>query len=245
MKTRLPLMVFITLLLVLLIGACAIKVTQGSGRIRSETRDVSDFTAVNFSAYGELTIIQGESEGLTIETDDNILPYVESTVSGATLTLDFDDGSWIPLAQPTNSINYILTVKTLTDLDLSGAGTVHSEQLTAENLTLRESGAGTITIDQLTADDLSVDISGAGTIELAGQVTRQTVEMSGLGSYEAGDLESQEATITLSGAGSATVWTHEQLDATLTGAGSISYYGAPQTNASSSGIGSVKSLGDK
>jgi hypothetical protein len=245
MNTRISIIISIVLLVSLLLYACGIRVIQGSGRIQSEQREVSDFTGVNFTGLGELTIIQGETEGLTIETDDNLLPYITSTVSGGTLTIGFDNNSWLPVLRPTQSIRYTLTVKTLNDLELSGAGTVYAEQLTADSLMLTNSGAGEVTIDQLAAGELSVTLSGAGTVELAGQATTQTVEMSGLGNYQAGELESQSANLTLSGAGNATVWVNEQLDATLSGVGSIEYYGSPQTNASSSGVGSVQSLGDK
>jgi hypothetical protein len=245
MNTRTPIIMSIIVLMSLLLYACGIGISQGSGRISSEEREVSDFTGVNFTSYGELTIIQGESEALTIETDDNLLPYITSTVSRGTLTIGFDNDSWLPLLRPTQSIRYTLTVRTLDNLEMSGAGTVYAEQLTTDSLTLSNSGAGEVTIDQLTVGELSVTLSGAGTIEVAGQATTQTVEMSGLGNYQAGDLESQVANLILSGAGNATIWVNEQLDATLSGVGSIEYYGSPQANTSSSGIGSVQSLGDK
>jgi len=244
MNTRLPIILSI-LLLTQLLSACGIRAVNGSGTIITESRPVSDFTAVDFSGFGELTIVQGETEALTIETDDNLLPYLKTTVSRGTLTIGFDDGIWLPIIRPTASIRYQLTVKTLTALELSGAGTVEAVQLTADMLTLTESGAGQITIDQLTATDVTVDMSGAGTMELAGQVSQQSVELSGLGDYQAGDLVSETATVTLSGAGEATVWVTEQLDAEISGAGTIRYYGSPQTNTESSGIGKVESLGDK
>ena len=206
---------------------------------------VSDFTEVNFTGFGELTLVQGETEGLTIETDDNLLPYLKTTVDQGTLTIGFDDGLSLPLMQPTDSIRYQLTVKTLTDLALSGAGTVEATALTADHLTLVGSGIGAIKLADLTADAITVEMSGAGAIELAGAVTQQTVVLSGLGNYEATDLASQIAEVTLSGAGEATIWVSAQLDAEMSGAGTINYYGSPQTNASSAGIGMVKHLGDK
>jgi hypothetical protein len=73
----------------------------------------------------------------------------------------------------------------------------------------------------------------------------QTVAMSGLGAYQAGDLASRSTTITMSGGGAATVWVSERIDAQKSGAGTLSYYGSPQMSASSSGVGKVVSLGDK
>jgi hypothetical protein len=242
MNTRLH-RILITLVGALLLSACGLRTINGSGNIRSESRPVSDFSAVDFSGFGELTLVQGESEALTVETDDNLLPYIKTRVSGGILTISIDDG--LSMLRPSKSIRYQLTVKTLKAFDLSGAGTVESDQLSADQLTLTESGAGQITIHSLTANTLIVDMSGAGAVELAGKVTSQTVDLSGLGNYQAGDLASQQAKVGLSGAGEATVWASEQLDADLSGAGTVNYYGSPQTNNSSSGIGSVHRLGDK
>lgn len=245
MNSRLPMIYAVTFLLALMLSACGFNVIQGSGNITTESRDVSDFTEVDFSGFGEMTIVQGEKEGLTIETDDNLQPYLKAKVSGGTLTIGVTDDNWMRILRPSDSIRYVLSVKTLDALDLSGAGTVEAEQLVAENLALDESGAGKITIGDLETDELSVSMSGAGMVELAGMVTSQSVEMSGLGSYEAGDLESQVADVDLSGAGSATVWVEEELNASLSGAGSIRYYGSPQTNSSTSGVGTIQSLGEK
>jgi hypothetical protein len=244
MNTRLHI-IYSTLLVALLLSACGINVIRGSGNIRTESRPVGNFTTVNFTGFGELTLVQGEAEGLTIETDDNLLPYIKTTVSGGTLTIGFDDDTWIPLIRPRDSIRYQLTVTTLTALDLSGAGTVEAAQLTADRLTLTESGAGQINIADLTASEVAITMSGAGTVDLAGRTMHQTVEMSGLGNYQAADLASETAKVTLSGAGNATIWVSEQLDTEISGAGTINYYGAPQLRSETSGIGKVDSLGSK
>lgn len=236
---------FTTLLVSLLISACGLQVINGSGTIITEERPVNAFTRVNFSGFGELTLVQGDREALTIQTDDNILPYLKTTVSGETLTISFAEQGWPPLLRPTNSIRYQVTVKTLTQLDLSGAGSVTATDLTADHLTLVESGAGEIAIANLTANAVAIEMSGAGTVDLAGKVTAQTVELSGLGVYQAGDLASQTAQVTLSGAGEATIWVRAQLDAEMSGAGTIRYYGLPQLTTASTGIGSVQHLGDK
>ncbi|MCB0064798.1 MAG: DUF2807 domain-containing protein [Caldilineaceae bacterium] len=236
---------FSALLVALLVASCGFQIVNGSGTVVTEERSVDDFTRVDFSGFGELTLVQGDHEALTIETDDNLLPYIETTVSGGTLTIGFAKRVWFPLLRPTHSIHYQLTVKTLNHLELSGAGTVTAALLQADNLTLVESGAAAINLADLTANALTVDMSGTGRVDLAGAVTSQTVELSGLGSYDAGDLASQTAQIHLSGVGAATVWVREQLDADTSGAGTIRYYGSPQVNASSSGLGTVQRLGNK
>jgi hypothetical protein len=68
--------------------------------------------------------------------------------------------------------------------------------------------------------------------------------MSGVGSYEAGDLDSKSASVVLTGAGSAVVWVHDHLDVTVSGVGSVGYFGSPQVSQNISGLGSVNSKGE-
>lgn len=234
-----------TLLLALVLSACGLRVVNGSGHVVSEQRAVSNFTALDFNGLGELTLVHGDNESLTIETDDNLLPYITTTVNQGRLTISLGKDRSVPLLRPSRSIRYTLTVRALSVLDMSGAGTIASSKLTADQLTVRESGAGAIRIDQLTANDIAVEMSGAGKVSLSGVVAHQIVEMSGLGSYEAGSLKSQTAKVTLSGTGTATVWVQEMLDSDLSGMGTINYYGSPRTDASASGIGTLQHLGSK
>ena len=54
----------------------------GSGQVVTETREVSNFNAVEFTSFGDLTIQQGERESLTIEAEDNVLREIETVVRG-------------------------------------------------------------------------------------------------------------------------------------------------------------------
>lgn len=258
MNTRMKTIFVATLLVTSLLSACGIgmrrgsgyfisdrQAVRGSGHVVSEPRAVSDFRAVNFNSLGKLTLVHGDTESLTIETDDNLLPYIKTAVSQGTLTIELGENGQDPLLRPTGEIRYMLTVKNLMAFDLSGAGMVESAGLTADQLTLRESGAGEIKINQLKVNQLAVEMSGAGTVDLTGQVMQQTVEMSGVGNYRAGGLKSQTAKVMLSGTGTATVWVQEELESELSGMGTINYYGSPQTHAAASGIGTLQSLGNK
>ena len=71
------------------------------------------------------------------------------------------------------------------------------------------------------------------------------VNISGFGSFEGEDLQSQTASINISGAGSATIWVEDELDANISGAGSINYYGSASVTKNVSGVGSVNREGNK
>ncbi|MHC4958535.1 MAG: hypothetical protein ACYTGN_09170 [Planctomycetota bacterium] len=57
----------------LLAAGCSAPTIHGSGRRVTVERAVSGFDRVTFRAVGEVTLIQGDEEGLSIEIDDNLL----------------------------------------------------------------------------------------------------------------------------------------------------------------------------
>jgi hypothetical protein len=206
----------------------------------SEEREVSDFTSVSLEGIGDLEIIQGDVESLTIEAEDNIISKIESYVSGSTLHIGFE--RFINVI-PTSGITYTLTVKDLNGIEVSGYGDVYIASLTTDRLEVEVSGGGRIAIDNLVAESLDVELSGAGDFELAGMVNQQEINLSGAGSYNAPDLQSSVAEIDISGAGSAQLWVTDELEVNLSGVGSLQYYGDAEVQQSISGIGKVIALG--
>jgi predicted small secreted protein len=241
-----PLILVISVLLIaLLTSACEINMVSGSGKLVTDNRQVSGFNSVTFAGLGELTITQGTNEGLTIEAEDNIMPHIKTTVTDGNLYIGFDNESWQNVVRPTRTIKYNLKVRSLSQLDLNGLGSVTMNSLQADDVTIKVGGAGGIKITKLAAGSLTVTMSGAGNVDLAGKVTSQTITLSGLGNYSGGDLDSQQATINLTGAGGAEVWARNDLTVKISGAGSVSYYGNPTINKSITGLGVLNSMGNK
>ncbi len=240
--------VWITLIVLIATSlACAIpsspRTIRGSGNVITEDRDVSGFDSVALSGFGRVIITQGGEESLRIETDDNLMRYIETTVRGRTLELSFTEDNLLLI--PSDSLIFYLSVIDLTALDASGAGQFEIDELDADRLELTLNGAGDIRIDSLTAADLQVTVNGAGNLNLAGTVETQEIAFNGLGNYAAADLESQTATVRVPGAGRVVVWARDTLDVTISGAGSVEYYGRPDVTQSISGAGRLTGKGDK
>lgn len=238
------LIIFLFAVAVLLTG-CGGSLIVGSGRVSTESRNVSNFNAVSLSGVGDLMIAQGETEALTVEAEDNLLPYIKTEVRNGTLSIGVDNRGGPTLPTPTRPVRYNLTVKNLQSVDLSGAGRIQSARLKSDNLKIGISGAGSVTFDQVEATSVTSTLSGAGGLKVSGAVTNQSATLSGVGGYDAPELSSKSASVMVSGVGGATVWASESLDVTISGAGSVSYYGNPRVQQSKSGAGSVKSLGTK
>ena len=226
-------------------GSGSVSVVRGSGQVTTESRPVNGFSALVLSGFGDVTIKQGNSESLTIEAEDNILPEISSEVRNGVLYLGFKKGTTQDTVIPTKPIRFALGVKDLTSIETSGAGNITADILNTSSLRVSLNGFGGVKINSASAGSISTTVNGAGSLDLVGQIPQQTVTLNGLGSYRAGDLKSQKAKITVAGAGSATVWVSESLDATITGAGSIQYYGTPSVTKNVTGVGAVKSLGAK
>jgi hypothetical protein len=222
-----------------------IDIITPSDTIISETRDVSDFSGIDMQTFGRVIISQGDSESLTVEGSDNVVPLISTKVVNGTLVIDTTKNFNILNMNEYKVLTFTIVVKDLSNLSVSGAGKIEMDRLSTSRFSLDMSGAGELTLDELSAEQLDVNLSGAGSIEISGQVTKATIEIPGAGSVNAGDLECQTATVDISGLGGATVWVTDQLNGSISGAGSVSYYGNPQTQTSTSGLGRYNSLGDK
>jgi len=223
-------------------GGIEVGTVKGSGKVVTAVRSVSGFNRIDLSGIGQLFIEVGEEEALDIEAEDNLLQYIETDVSGDTLTIGIKSGTSI---QPTREINYYLTVIDLESISVSGAGNVQTDALSSSDFLIRISGAGNIDIERLDANNLDVNISGLGNLDInGGQVDTQDIDISGSGNFDAVEMESSEAGIHLSGLGGASVWVTGKLDADISGAGSVKYKGNPTVKSNVTGLGSINKIGE-
>ncbi len=213
---------------------------HGSGEVISENREVHGFNAVNFSGSGDLSIQQGNIESLTIEADDNLLPFIRSDVENGKLVIGFRRGISI---WNSSRIRYTLMVKELNELDLSGSGKTHAGPLRSQDFKVVLSGSGEIRMDNLDAATLRAHISGSGKMEIPGKISREEIDISGSGRFYAPDLESQSADVSVSGSGDCTLRVFQNLSAHISGSGSVAYYGNPSVTRRISGSGHIRSLG--
>jgi hypothetical protein len=222
------------------------RVITGSGRTTTEARGISGVTSVVLEGSGEVEIVAGAAESLTIEADDNLLPLITSEVQAGALRLGFNRATWRETIRPTQPIRFTLTVPTLQAIDLAGRGSLHAADLAADSLSVHLTGAGTLTLDHLEAGALDVRLDGSGNVIVGGRVDDQTVVIAGSGQYQAGDLDSQTARVTLSGTGDVVVWVRADLSAEIGGSGTVSYWGDPLVSRRDiSGAGDINPLGVK
>ena len=202
MKKKLSLTV--SSVIVLLLSACGVAVVSGSGEVVQQTRDMSNYSQVVFSAPGELTIEQNGHEGLVIEADDNLLQYIYTNVQGDVLYI-YVEPSVIQL-YPSKPIRYTLDVATLSRVTLNGSGVIRSDELIASTLDFDLNGSGDILIAAVKSQATALDLDGSSTHRFDSLMTNQlTVSLDGSGDIAMQEVIAKTTNVEIDGSGKLTV----------------------------------------
>ena len=230
MKTALLAIFFMAVL-----SSC--KMMSGNGNVKKETRNPGTFTKIHSSGTADVVITSGSNFAVTVEDDDNLLPYLETNVENGTLQIHYKDG----VSVTNDHAKIYVTAPTLSEVVTSGTSniTVGGLLQNPDKISFKTSGVGNIE-GEVNAPAISVSISGAGTVKLHGHTKDFDCELSGVGHADCGNLESENTTVRVSGVGDAHVFASVHLNATVSGTGSVHYRGNPQNpEIHTSGVGSI------
>lgn len=188
---------------------------QGSGHPATESRQVGSFSKIEIEGSGDVVATVNPVASLTVTTDDNLLPVMQTEVDGDTLKI-----RWAHPVSTSLGVKVRVAVPSLKALSISGSGT--------------------IVADGIKESAFSVNIAGSGEITTKGTADSCDVAVSGSGQIEDEELVTHDAEVAIAGSGSVTVYADHSLDASITGSGSIRYLGnPPQVKKSILGIGSI------
>ena len=176
---------------------------RGNGHIKTDERPLSAFANIDVS--GAFTIEwQSGTPNLRITTDENLLSYIDSNVSGETLHLRTREQ-----IRPTHGVRVVISSPTRVGARTSGAVKLDAKQLSGARFALESRGASRVSLEG-NIDELLVDMTGAS--ELA-----------------ASNLQTKVSEISTTGAADAEIAVAETLKVAITGAGKITYSGNPAT----------------
>jgi hypothetical protein len=212
-------------------------VVNGSGILRTESRTVAAFTAIVIEGSGNVTLSQGGTQSVSVETDDNLLPLVKTEVRAGVLYLGFKEG-----VKPVHvsQLEFLISVPQLSALKISGSGNLHATTLIrSDALILEISGSGGI-YSELDVGRLEVTISGSGGITVEGKTDQLSVTISGSGSMQGRDLVSGAAEVTVNGSGEAVINARRTISIIVSGSGRVAYGGGAKAAVTSSGSGVVQ-----
>ena len=233
----------IILLASLFLSACSQRQVSGSGEVVTEERSLSAVTGVELSTIGDLTIQYGDQESIQIEAEENLLPYIDTSVRDGMLTIRTKNTINF---NPNRPIRYTLTVLELEKIHNTSLGSITAPQLRASDFVVEVHSSGNVSLDGLNASTLAATLTSLGNLEIGGgEVETQKINISSSGDYLAGDLHSRAARLEISSLGDATIWVTDLLDVVLNSSGSVSYYGDPQVESDITSLGKVIPLGDR
>jgi hypothetical protein len=252
----------IGLSLLLVMVGCA-GVVQGNGDIVTKTYDVSGFDHLDVSSAVQVELSQGGGESVSVETDANLIRYLEVEVRGETLYVGLNDDARGLNISPTRGIDFTISVDELKRLKVSGASNVAAGALESGDFMLSASGASDVEIEALSAIEVRIEASGSSdvsvvdlravrldtaasgssTVEVRGEVAGQVADVEGASRYEAERLQSEEAYVECSGASDAALRVGETLEVEASGASNVRYYGEPQVSQQLSGVSELERLG--
>jgi hypothetical protein len=157
----------------------------------------------------------GESPGITVSGDDNLVPLVKTEVRDSRLL-----------------VYAIQDVDPRTDLSVN---------ITTPGVrSVSASGLSSVELTNVRGDRLTLVLSGAGSMRAEGTVHNADLVITGAGRMTTAKLTASNLGITMSGAGKAEVFATDTLDVTISGAGSVNYYGNPrEVTKNISGVGFV------
>lgn len=220
-------------------SACSVDVSigtlDGSGQAETVSFDFDSFDEISLnSAFGaEITVVEGPPS-VEVTVDDNLVEHLEVNVENDELTIGFDRGN---IDTDVNPIA-VVSMPSLTKLDLSGASTAQVDGVDESELSVDISGAGDLTIAG-SVDELRVDLSGGSTMSVTGTGDRVVAELSGASDVDFTDFETASAEIDFSGASNGTFGPLTSVSGEMSGASSLSVPDDADVSVDTSGGSSV------
>ena len=181
----------------------------GENNIVSRKLDLAGFDAINIAGVYEIDVRVGSGYSVELSGPENEMNRVEVSVKNGALVLDQRKRQrGEKKLNHRDGVEAVVTMPSLTALKVSGV--VDGQ------------------IEGVDADNFSVKISGVGDVRIDGECGNLEAKLSGVGDLDARGLECRVGDIRVSGVGSATVFTSDEVEARVSGMGDIDVYGSPE-----------------
>ena len=196
---------------------------KGKGPMVLETRNVSEFTGLQVNVDARVNITIGSMTSVEVLGQSNILDILDVRTINNVLVIEYNESVWHH-----KRLQIDISVPELSLISSFGSGEiiVHNP-LTTNELQLDIFGSGSIGIQQLSTIFVNSRIKGSGQITIDGFANVQHVNISGSGNYDASDLLSEEAGLTIFGSGDCNVMATNLLEVSIHGSGNVYYKGDP------------------
>lgn len=211
----------------------------GNGNVKKEARSLSGFTGVALSGSINVQLSYGSSNSISVEGDENLLPYIETKVEDGVLQVKSKNKTGL---KTKNKLMVYVSLTKITDLRVSGSGNITgSGDFSNDSKTnISLSGSGNINVEMNSFKETAIAISGSGNVTLKGNSTNNIeAAISGSGNIDCIGIACDDVVAHVSGSGNIKVFANKSIDAKVMGSGNI-YYKGSATNINLKSLGSGK-----
>lgn len=159
---------------------------NGIGPSIFEVREITDFTEVKNEGSFDVRITEADEFFVEIEAQENLLPIIETFVSGSTLVIQKQFGTCFRSNSP---IIVYVSLPRLEAVKLTGSGKVSADVGDSQFFDCINSGSGKISVDTVFSGTFGIKNSGSGTVEvLESYADEISLVLTGSGTVDAGTV---------------------------------------------------------
>ncbi len=212
-----------------------------------ERREVGTFRSVELRYFGQVKLVRGETCGLEIEGDPDVVPKVRGEVRDGVLVLEVGE-NWLErltsglLLVANRPLRFHVSMPELDALTVTGSGEIDGAGWSGTQLRLRVSGQGEVRLSELAYDSVEAVVSGRAEMHLGGKCDEARFNISGSADVFAPELHTNRAEVRIAGQGNVEMHVAERLEVRIAGFGGVRYHGDPVVKQSISGVGSVEQI---
>jgi hypothetical protein len=209
----------LVLLTSLFLLGCGKEEIVGTEKVVSQLRSISSFSSINVSGFYNIDVKVGLPQSVTISANSNLLPYIETTVSGKELTIEAKKGY---LLRPSGTPTITIVTPSIGKVELHG-----NNQLA---------------LNGVTKGDLDIELFGSTQFVGQGTVDALKVAISGQGIIDASKLIANDVEINTNGSSKVGVYAKNNLKVTISGFATVNYIGDPKITQIINGSGKITKM---
>ena len=208
---------------------------RGNGIAATENRITPDFSRVLSEGAFDVRITRGENFEIVVNAESNILPYIETDVSGNLLRIHVRGLHSVSNRLP---MEVLVTVPDLSEIKQSGSGIISTGEFETRHFDVAVSGSGSVET-AVKATTVDAVVSGSGILILSGAASNADFAVSGSGKIEATRMSLNHCDAAISGSGNMWIRVDRYINASISGSGNIYYAGTPAISKQISGSGNI------
>lgn len=238
MTTRFNFSALLLFITAISLSSCDIFGERGRGELKTETRNVDNFHALEVTVPGDVEVRVGTEYSVEVTCESSVIGYLETVEDNGVLKIHFDRDVF-----DVDDLRIRVTAPHWDSFKIDGSADVDvPDAISGTELKIGITGSGDIKVFNADFEKFDTRVTGSGDVFLAGSGDDLKCSVSGSGDVDVLDCPVKTATVTVSGSGNVRLTATESLHVTISGSGDVEYDGNPQVTSQVSGSGNVRKI---